>query len=33
MEKLLGIVRRAGESGLLLVEDHIAREGHPEDKD
>jgi ferritin len=32
MEKLLAVVRRAGESGLLLLEQHIAREGHPEDK-
>lgn len=27
METLLGMVRRAGESGLLLVESHLAREG------
>ncbi|MDR7497888.1 MAG: ferritin [Armatimonadota bacterium] len=33
MEKLLAVVRRAGEGGLLLVEDYLAREGHPEDKD
>lgn len=33
MEKLLGVIRRAGENGLLLVEDYVAREGHPEDKD
>jgi ferritin len=32
MQRLLGVVRRAGEAGLLLVEDYIAREGHPEDK-
>lgn len=31
MQKLLDVVRLAGESGLLLVEDYIAREGHPED--
>jgi ferritin len=33
MERLLAVVRRAGEGGLLLVEDYLAREGHPEDKD
>lgn len=33
MEKLLSVVRRAGEGGLLLVEDYLAREGHPEEKD
>ncbi len=27
METLLGMVRRAGDSGLLLVESHLAREG------
>ncbi|MDR7522506.1 MAG: ferritin [Armatimonadota bacterium] len=27
MEKLLSVVRRAGEGGLLLVEDYLAREG------
>ncbi len=27
MEKLLSIVRRAGESGLLFVEDYLARQG------
>jgi ferritin len=32
MERLLAVVRRAGEGGLLLVEDYLAREGHPEDK-
>ena len=32
MERLLSIVRRAGEGNLLLVEDVIAREGHPEEK-
>ena len=32
MERLLSIVRRAGEGGLLFVEDYLAREGHPEDK-
>ncbi|MDR7419863.1 MAG: ferritin [Armatimonadota bacterium] len=32
MERLLSVVRRAGEGGLLLVEDYVAREGHPEDK-
>ncbi|MEQ8839790.1 MAG: ferritin [Miltoncostaeaceae bacterium] len=30
MTELLQIVRRAGEAGLLLVEDYIARKGHPE---
>jgi ferritin len=32
MQRLLSVVRRAGEGGLLLVEDYIAREGHPEEK-
>lgn len=30
MTELLQIVRRAGEPGLLLVEDYVARKGHPE---
>lgn len=30
MTELLQIVRRAGEAGLLLVEDYIARNGHPD---
>lgn len=30
MEKLLSVVRRAGEGGLLLVEDYLAREGGKE---
>ncbi|MDR7544677.1 MAG: ferritin [Armatimonadota bacterium] len=32
MERLLSVVRRAGEGNLLLVEDFVAREGHPEEK-
>ena len=31
MEKLLSVVRRAGEDGLLLVEDYLAREGNEKD--
>ncbi len=30
MEKLLSVVRRAGEGGLLFVEDYLAREGEGE---
>lgn len=30
MEKLLSVVRRAGETGLLFVEDYLAREGAEE---
>lgn len=33
MERLLSIVRRAGEGGLLFVEDYLAREGHTEEKE
>jgi hypothetical protein len=29
MEQLLSIVRRAGEGGLLLVEDYLVRRGAP----
>jgi ferritin len=29
MEQLLSIVRRAGESGLLFVEEYLARRGAP----
>lgn len=32
MDRLLGIVRRAGEGGLLLVEDYLARGGGEEEK-
>jgi ferritin len=31
MNALLSVVRRAGEANLLLVEDYLARTGHPED--
>ncbi len=33
MEELLGIVRRAGESGLLLVEQYVAHMGDPHDEE
>ncbi len=33
MERLLSVVRRAGEGGLLFVEDYLAREGHTEEKE
>ncbi len=32
MERLLSHVRRAGEGGLLFIENYLAREGHPEEK-
>jgi ferritin len=32
MDRLLGIVKRAGEGGLLLVEDYLARGGGEEEK-
>lgn len=32
MEKLLSVVRRAGEGGLLFVEEYLAREGEEGEK-
>lgn len=32
MDALLKVIRHAGPNGLMLVEEHIARHGHPEDK-